>query len=167
MAMRTKVTLENDHTRRVIIFALWRIASVNVVGNDNLSDGFYDKAWAEIHPAYVPGENPGEAEHRLIRLRAVQNAARAVSDAALGERVPLPVRWVEFDDALRDFLRAVDQNEELLEGLPEAEQEDIMACRGAAAHLLWELEERVAPPPLLPPDFADPPEVYRTELLPN
>lgn len=167
MSFRTKVTLHNDHMRRVTIFALWRIASADIVGNHNLSDGFYDKAWAEIHPAFVPGEDPGEAEHRLIRLRAIQNAARAVSDAALGERVPLPVRWHEFDDALRDFLRAVDQNEELMQSLSTGEQEDIIACRGAAAHLLWELEERVAVPPLLPPDFADPPRVYRAELLPS
>jgi hypothetical protein len=126
-----------------------------------LSDGFYDKAWAGINPAYMLGEDLGEAEHRLIRLGAVQNAARAVSTAAPGERLELPVSPQELDEALRDFLIAIDQNDELLQELPGSEQEDIAQCRGAAAHLLWEIEERELPASLRPPDFPEPPRVYR------
>ena len=165
MAFRTKVTLDSDHSRRVAIFALWRIASTSIVGSGGLSDGFYDKAWSVIHPAYAPGDELGDAEHRLIRLNAVQNAARAVSRAAPGQRLALPVSPRELDDALRDFLRAIDQNQELLHDLPEDEQDDIVRCRGAASQLLWELEERALPTTLLPPDFPGPPRVYRPDVL--
>ncbi|HET9720305.1 MAG TPA: hypothetical protein VFP55_09530 [Solirubrobacteraceae bacterium] len=165
MTFRTKVTLDGDHARRVAIFALWRIASTNIIGSDGLSDGFYDKAWATIHPAYAPGEGLGEAEHRLVRLNAVQTAARAVARAEAGQRLALPVSPRELDEALRDFLCAIDQNQELLHELPAEEQEDIARCRGAAAQLLWELEERALPTGLLPPDFPEPPRVYRRDVL--
>lgn len=161
MTGRIKVTLQSEHSRRVTIFALWRIASTNIVGSNRLSDGFYDKAWAGINRAYMPGEDLGEAEHRLIRLGAVQSAARAVSTAAPGQVLELPVSARELDEALRDFLIAIDQNDELLHELPAAEQEDIADCRGAAAHLLWEIEERELPASLRPPDFPEPPRVYR------
>jgi hypothetical protein len=165
MNFRTKVTLDNEHSRRVAIFALWRIASTCIVGSEGLSDGFYDKAWAVIHPAYAPGDEVGDAEYRLVRLNAVQNAARAVARAEPGERLALPVSPRELDEALRDFLCAVDQNQELLRDLPMADQDDIARCRGAAAQLLWELEERVLPTALLPPDFPDTPRVYRPDVL--
>ncbi len=163
MATRIKVTLESEYSRRVAIFALWRIASTNIVGSQTLSDGFYDKAWAGIHPAYMLGGDLGDAEHRLIRLGAVQNAARTVFTAAPGELLELPVSPHELDDALRDFLLAIDQNDELLHELPPGEQEDIALCRGAAAHLLWEIEERELPASLRPPDFPEPPRVYRQD----
>lgn len=163
MTGRIKVTLQSEHSRRVAIFALWRIASTNIVGSSRLSDGFYDKAWSGIHPAYIPGADLGEAEHRLIRLGAVQSAARAVLMAAPGELLELPVSPQELDDALRDFLIAIDQNDELLHELPAAEQEDIAHCRDAAAHLLWEIEERELPASLRPPDFPEPPRVYRQD----
>lgn len=165
MASLTTVTLESDHFRRVTIFALWRIASSNIVGGGMLSDGFYDKAWSGIHPAYMPGEDRGETEHRLIRLGAVQNAARAVAVAEPGARVELPISPQELDDALRDFLVAVDQNNELLQELPVSDQEDIARCRGAAAHLLWELDERALPATVRPPEFSEPPRVYRRDSL--
>lgn len=164
MTFRTKVSLDSDHARRVAIFALWRIASTCIVGSEGLSDGFYDKAWAVIHPAYAPGDEVGEAEYRLIRLNAVQTAARAVAKARPGQRLALPVSPCELDEALRDFLCAIDQNQELLRDLPAAEQDDIARCRGAAARLLSELEERALPAALLPPDFQDPPRVYRRDV---
>lgn len=165
MTFRTKVTLDSDHSRRVAIFALWRIASTSIIGADGLSDGFYDKAWAVIHPAFAPGDEVGDAEHRLVRLNAVQTAARAVSRAEPGQRLALPVSPQELDEALRDFLCAVEQNQELLRELPPGEQEDIAHCRGAAAQLLWELEERALPSALLPPDFPETPRVYRRDVL--
>ena len=165
MASRITITLESDHFRRVAIFALWRIASTNIVGDGSLRDSFYDKAWAGIHPVYVTGPGTGESEHRLIRLGAVQNAARAVAVAEAGERVELPVSPQELDEALRDFLLAVEQNDELLRELPLPEQADIARCRGAAAHLLWEVEERALPPSLRPPEFSEPPRVYRRDSL--
>jgi hypothetical protein len=165
MTFRTKVTLDSEHSRRVAIFALWRIASTCIVGSEGLSDGFYDKAWAVIHPAYAPGDEVGDAEHRLIRLNAVQTAARAVAKAHHGQRLALPVSPRELDEALRDFLCAIDQNQELLHDLPAADQDDVVRCRGAAAQLLWELEERSLPAALLPPDFPDPPQVYRLDVL--
>lgn len=165
MTFRTKVTLDTEHSRRVTIFALWRIASTSIVGTEGLSDGFYDKAWAVIHPAFAPGDELGDAEHRLIRLGAVQNAARSVATAPAGRRLALPVSPTELGEALRDFLCAIDQNQELLRDLPEADQDDIVRCRGAAAQLLWELEERALPSDLLPPDFPNPPRVYRRDVL--
>ena len=165
MAFRTKVTLDSEHARRVAIFALWRIASTSIVGSDGLSSGFYDKAWAVIHPAYALGEDSGDAEHRLVRLNAVQTAARAVAQARTPDRLALPVSPQELDEALRDFLRAIEQNQELLHELAPAEQEDIARCRGAAAQLLWELEERALPTELLPPDFPEPPRVRRLDVL--
>lgn len=163
MATRIKVTLRSEHSRRVAIFALWRIASTNIVGSQSLSDGFYDKAWAGIHPAYMPGDDLGEAEHRLIRLGAVQHAARTVSTARAGELLELPVSPQELDDALRDFLIAIDQNDELLHELSFNEQDDIARCREAAAHLMWEIEERALPASLRPPEFPEPPRVYRQD----
>ncbi len=165
MTSRTKLTLDSEHARRVAIFALWRIASAGVVGSRMLSDGLYDKAWAGIHPAYVPGEDVGEAEHCLVRLGAIQSAARAVAKAALGERLVLPVSPQELDDALRDFLIAIEQNDELLGELSAAEQNDIGLCRSAAAQLLWVVDELMLPPSLRPPEFSDPPRVYRQDRL--
>jgi hypothetical protein len=165
MTFRTKVTLDSEHSRRVAIFALWRIASTCIVGSGDLSDGFYDKAWAVIHPAYAPGDELGDAEHRLIRLNAVQTAARAVARAQPGQRLALPVSPRELDESLRDFLCAIDQNQELLHDLPAADQDDIIRWQGAAAQLLWELEERSLPTALLPPDFPDPPQVYRPDVV--
>lgn len=165
MATKIRVTLDGDHARRVASFALWRIASVNVVGDHALSDGFYDRAWAGIHPAFMLAEDIGGAEHCLVRLAAVRTAARAINRAADGTRIDLPVSPEELDDALRDFLLAIDQNDELLAELPLDEQEDVARCRGAAAHMLWELGEQTRASALDPPDFAEPPRVYRAGPL--
>lgn len=163
MTSRTKLTLDSEPSRRVVIFALWRIASSDVVGTRKLSDDLYDKAWAGIHPAYVPGDDLGEAEHCLVRLGAIQSAARTLAKAELGERLVLPVSPREFDDALRDFLIAIEQSDELLAELRVPEQEDIARCRAAAAQLLWEVDKLMLPATLRPPEFAEPPLVYRQD----
>lgn len=165
MRTRTKVMLDGEHTRRVLIFALWRIASANIVGEHDLSEAVYDKAWAGIHTEYMPDGDVAAAEHRLIRLGSVQRAVRAASRAKIGDTLELPVAPEEMDDAMRDFLLALDQNDELRQAMPEEEQEDIALCRGAAAQVLWELGEALNPTAPRPPEFAEPPKVYRQEPL--
>lgn len=162
MARRTLVTINAGHTRRVVTFALWRIASNNIVGEHELSDSFFDRAWGGIHPAYVLEGVMGQAEFRLSRLAAVESAVRAVESATDGERLDLPVSPEELIDALRDCVLAIDQNDELFWGLSAADQQDVAGCRDAAARLLATIQsESQASPPdetALPSEPARPSE---------
>jgi len=136
MGTTITIKLDDEHTRRVVTFALWRIASSDVVGGHELSDGFYNRAWWGIHPAYMPEQNLGESEHRMVRLAQVRMAVRAVATAGDGERRELPISAQELDGALNDLLIAMDQNSELLWTLSDAEREDVARCQDAALRLL-------------------------------
>jgi hypothetical protein len=160
MAGRTLVTINAGHTRRVVTFALWRIASHEIVGQHELSDSFFDRAWGGIHPAYVLEEEKGQAELRLSRLVAIQAAVRAVDSASDGERLDLPVTSEELIDALRDCVLAIDQNDELFWGLSPSDQQDVAGCRDAAARLLAAIQDESRPP--LPSDL---PAVAAPEVI--
>jgi hypothetical protein len=172
MADTTSVTIETRHTRRVISFALWRIMAVDVIGERELSEGVYDRAWREIQTVYVDGE-PGEAEFRLLRIGVLRAAIRAVAAAAQdGQQTELPVSPHELADALRDCVRAIDQNDDLFLTLTEVERNDVVQSRSAAIGLLEALGNRPASGPLpaadvrrqiVMPEFSGPVNVTRTE----
>ena len=138
---RIRTTIEAGPMRRVLTFALWRVVSADVVGERELSEGFYDLAWRGINPAYELGGDPGDAEYRLLRLTAVRSAVRAVAAAADGERVDLPVSPEELADALHDCVLTIDQNDQLLDELSAEDRADVGGCREAAIRLLDELAD--------------------------
>jgi hypothetical protein len=171
MADTTSVTIETRHTRRVISFALWRIIAVDVIGERELSEGVYDRAWREIQMVYVDGE-PGEAEFRLLRIGVLRAATRAVAAAEDGQQTGLPVSTQELADALRDCVRAIDQNDDLFLTLTDVERADVVQCRSAAIGLLEAMGNQSASGPLIAadvrrqivmPEFSGPVNVTRTE----
>jgi hypothetical protein len=141
----TTVMLENGCTRRVVTFALWRIIATDVVGERELSDAFYDRAWREINPVYMLEPGAGGAEFRMMRVAAVGAAARVVATAADGTCVLLPVSTSELAGALGDCVRAIDQNTDLFLGLSPDEREDVMRCRRVATTLLRALDSEDQP----------------------
>ncbi len=143
----TAVTIDSEHVRRVVSFALWRIVAANIVGERALSDGYYDRAWEQINPAYMLEPDNGPADARLARLAAITEAVRVVESAAAGERVSLPVRRAELGEALQDCVRAIDLNDDLLLGLSAAEREDVIRCRRTALRLMRSLPGTAAPAP--------------------
>lgn len=141
-----KVTIGSGHTRRIITFALWRVIAVDVVGESELSDGYYDRAWGEINRIYMLNAEPGGAETRLLRLATLTAAVRSVATAADGACVELPVTPSEVADALRDCVRAIDLGDDLFLALPESERADVLGCRRAAIRLLRSIEVPTAGP---------------------
>lgn len=159
MASTTAVTLETGHLKRVVAFALWRVVAVDVVGERELSEGFYDRAWREIDPVYVLGGDVGDVEFRLVRLSTVSAAVREVTSAADGTRLDLPVAPEEMAAALRDCIRAIDQNEDLFLNLPANGRDDVLRCRRAAVRVLRAVLEQL-------PEAARRPEDGEVGLLP-
>jgi hypothetical protein len=142
MQTTTAVSITSSHVRRIVTFALWRIVATDVVGETELSDGYYDRAWGEINRIYMLDGDAGRAEFLLVRLAALTAAVRAVGAAAEGQDVELPVAPDEVAEALRDCVRAIDLNGDLLLALPSEEREDVLRCRRTALRLLRSLGAR-------------------------
>ncbi len=142
-----EVTLDCDHVRRVVTFALWRIIAVNIVGERALSDGYYDRALKQINPAYMVEPEAGPTDARLARLSAITAAAQAVESGAAGDRIALPVRRQELADALQDCVRAIDLGHDLLLALDEGGREDVARCRRTALRLLRTTASTPVPAP--------------------
>ena len=144
MQNTTPMTLDSRHVRRVVTFVLWRVVAVDVIGERELSDGYYDRAWSEINPIYMLDQVAGHAEFLLVRVAAISAAVRSVAAAADGDQIELPVSPAEVADALRDCLRAIDLNDDLFLQLPADQREDVLKCRRAAIRLLRTVGGRAA-----------------------
>jgi hypothetical protein len=133
---RNTVTIDNEHTRRVVTCALWHIVSEQVIGESELRESCFSLGWRSVHPAYRLDDGIAEAEYRLARRAIIRSAARRVGTAKLGETIALPVSVTELEEALADCVRTLDQNGELLESLGRDAGHDVLACRGVAVRLL-------------------------------
>lgn len=171
----TTVMLQNGFMRRVVTFALWQITATEVVGERELSEAFYDRAWREINRTYMLEPDVGRAEFRMLRIAALSAAARVVATASDGTCVLLPVGESELAAALRDCVRTIDQNTDLFLDLVPDDREDVMRCRRAALRLLAALDdgdqplraERPRAPGLSVPEFSGSLAVSRREPAPR
>ncbi len=160
----TTTTIASHHARRVLTFALWRIAAADVVGEHELGDGLYDRAWREINPLYMLDQTqPARAEFALMRLAALGAAARTVDAARLGEAVELPASAAELASALHDCVAAIDQNHCLFVDLSPDGREDVLRCRRAAITLLAALEAAQSCSAVSVPEFPGPLRVSRAD----
>jgi hypothetical protein len=75
MTTHNQVVIDGDHTRRVLVCALWRIVSDHTVGERGLSDACYSLGWRAIHPCYALDDDFAEVAASCAASSSPSSAA--------------------------------------------------------------------------------------------
>lgn len=130
--MTTEIKIQDEPTRRAVLFALWDHASsaIRMEGYKTLPDLVSDCALAEIGLRWSDEAPVEELEQALVTVQAARAAIEEVRGAGVGELVDVPLTAEQLRTGLLLGQRNIAEYEQFWSAEPEHRRQVLAAFEG-------------------------------------